>query len=258
MTAQRLTNPQYLLSTLAVTAVNLLLVVFIINALAQSSGVIPADQTTLKTKVVEQSDSPLTISVFNVDASNRDFQAIRFQIQNIGPKSARGYVIFGSGSGSGKLITNFFPSKSFPPGAVNNEEIIIERSNIMSGEDFSISIDYVEFDDGSWWGTDAQSGSNILAGKREGALAAIDLLENLIDVRQSSALSDFRRKKLAELDVPLPADLSGKDFRWQEGFRSGYKGIIGLLKNELVKGQSELRLKLASARGVLNTRRRVE
>jgi len=234
---------------------NICLLVFLMSSvLAQSSDEKLKNQPIIA-GVVSQDGSPLQITVVNVDNSAPDYQLVNFTVQNTGNKSVRGYVIEGANKNTGKIITNFFPAKLFQATVTFTEELLIERENIKSDKTLSLSIDYVEFEDGSSWGKDTQSQSENIAGGRVGAEAAVEQLKKLVEKRDSAALTALLKNNLAELEVSLPETSGNKSEKWKSGFRSGYKSIISFLKVHRDKGDNELLERLEEVRKNLQAER---
>lgn len=233
----------YLMAFVVVTVLNVALAVYLLQiSFAQTNENRFKDQPPVKVELTTQSDSPLRITVINVDNSETSSQTVNFTIQNISNKLIKGYVILGSG----KIVTHFFPVKSFQPRAFNRDELSLERENIKTDEPFLLSIDYVEFDDGSSWGEDKQRQSDNIAGGRAGVKAATEQLKKIINQREITTLTAFFEIQLADVDVPLPESVQSE--KWQSGFRNGYKSIVGFLKGQREKGVEELSKKLDEIR----------
>ena len=232
---------KYLVTFIAVTALNLVLGAFLIH---KSSGQTNkhADQKLLIVEVTAQNDSPLRIMLIDIDNSALSAQKVNYTIQNIANKPVKGYVVWAKGKHTGKISTNFFPTKSFQPGAFYPEELFLERENIKPDESLSLSIDYVEFEDGSSWGEDAQGQSEHLIGARAGAEVAVKELRSLINNRETAALTALLEKNLVDIDVSLPKTVQSE--KWQRGFTNAYKAIVGVLHNQRGQGHNELLKKL--------------
>jgi hypothetical protein len=232
---------KYLVTFIAITALNLVLGAFLIH---KSSGQTNkhADQKPLIVEVTAQNDNPLRIMLIDIDNSALSVQKVNYTIQNIANKPVKGYVVWAKGKNTGKITTNFFPTKSFQPGAFYTEELFLERENIKPDESLSLAIDYVEFEDGSSWGEDVQGQSEHLIGARAGVEVAVKELRNLINNRETVALTALLEKKLVDVDVSLPKSVQSE--KWQKGFTDGYKTIVGFLKNQRGQGHNELLKKL--------------
>src|SRR4028118_1109698 len=86
----------YLLAFIGVTALNVALAVFLLQITSgQTNENRFKDQPPVKVELTTQSDSPLRITVINVDNSETSSQTVNFTIQNISNKLIKGYVILG-------------------------------------------------------------------------------------------------------------------------------------------------------------------
>ena len=232
---------KYLVTFIAITALNLVLGAFLIH---KSSGQTNkhADQKPLIVEVIAQNDNPLRIMLIDIDNSALSVQKVNYTIQNIANKPVRGYVIWAKGKNTGKITTNFFPTKSFQPGTVYTEELSVEREGIKPDESLSLSIDYIEFEDGSSWGEDIQGQSEHLIGARAGVEVAVKELRSLINNRETAALTALLEKNLVDVDVSLPKTAQSE--KWRTGFTDAYKAIVGFLNNQRGQGHNELLKKL--------------
>jgi hypothetical protein len=245
----KLNKKTYTLAFIVVTILNVVLAGFLLRTvLAQTDNKTYKNQPSIVAVSAKQNDSPLLITVVNVDNSNPRYQIVNFTIQNITNKPIRGYVILGGSGSSGKVITNFLPAKSFQPSAIVTEELLIERENIKSDKPFSLSVDYVEFENGNFWGEDSEGQSEQIAGGRAGAEAAADQFINLIDKRETATMDETMKKPLSEVEVRIPETFKDKNEKWQNGFSNGYKGIISFLKNQREKSDDETLKKLREIR----------
>jgi len=154
----------------------------------------------------------------------------------------KGYVVWANGKNTGKITTSFFPTKSFQPGAVYTEELLIERKGIKLDENLSLSVDYIEFEDGSSWGEDVQGQSEHLIGARAGVEVSVKEFKDLINNHGTVALTSILEKKLVDVEVSIPKTLQSE--RWKKGYTDGYKTIIVFLKNHQGQGHNELLKKL--------------
>ena len=236
-------SKKYLVAFVFVMLLNIGLGAFLLHTvLAQTSEKDYRNQPPIIAKTLMQDDSPLRITTVNIDNSASLFQSVNFIIQNIGSKSVKGYVILGIGKNTGKIVTNFFPVKLFETVGVKQDELRLERNNIQPDEILSLSIDYVEFEDGSFWGEDTQGQSEHISGGRAGVKAATEQLKKLVDKHEIVVLTSLLEKALVDVDVPLPESVQSE--KWRKGFENGYKGVVYFLKGQREKGIEEISKRL--------------
>ena len=176
-------------------------------------------QLPVSAEVLQQTDSPIFLSVVNVDNSEGLFQKINFTMQNISDKSIKAYALTGRGT-----ITSIHTKKLFEPDKMTNEVYYVERENIKPNMVITLSIDYVEFEDGTSWGADVFKQSEIIKGYKNGKAGAIEKIRELINKRDSKTLRNLFRQESIETAVPAPD--SKQTDNWQRGFKLGYKSVI--------------------------------
>jgi hypothetical protein len=207
----------------------------------------PVSQTTV-ILAQSQPDSPLHISAVvnhSPDAKKLD---ITFDLWNITDKGIRAYAIKHEvvccdstashirGSSLGNILS---VDKLFLPGQVRSEEIGNEWSTSPI-ERVTLSIDFVEFTDGSRWGPDISKTSERLDGMRAGMKAAKTVLHKLFSDKGSQAVVE-----LIESDMNLLAPGQKHSEAWITGFQTGVKSMSARLVHAYKdKGIAELEKRL--------------
>jgi hypothetical protein len=80
-------NQRYLIGFFCLMTTNILLIVFLWHTVFSQTSKIPLiGQTPIKVEMVRQEDSPLFVTLLDVDNSAETFQTINFSIQNISSK----------------------------------------------------------------------------------------------------------------------------------------------------------------------------
>lgn len=234
-------NRKYFVAIGIVMLVNIALGVFLIhNVFAQKTNVDLTNQLPVKVEVESQKDSPLVVTVLSVETSGELFQNINYTIQNVDRKPIRAYTLVGRKKVGGKIMTRSFMVKLFQPQQVNIAQFEEERANIKEDTKITLSIDYVEFADGSSWGKDEYQTSEQITQEFAGREAAIDYFKRLIENNEQSSLSNELEQNIVDYQVPIPDRQMNE--KAQRGFRTGYKSILSVLQEN--KNQSnELLLK---------------
>lgn len=243
MSIYKLSKSNYWVAFVCLMLLNVLLA-FILwhSVLAQTSDDIIRDQPPVVAEVIKQKDCPLSITVINVDNSALSFQRVDFVLQNTGNKSIRAYVLLGQAKTTGKINTNSFATKLLQTGEFHNDEVFMERKAIKESGRLFLSLDYVEFEDGSSWGADSQGFSKNIAGERAGRLAAIRKTKDLITSRNLTDLTNLLNQNVAEMTVNVPESTMSDG--WQKGYRTGYKGVFSILQRSKEGGIEALSTKL--------------
>lgn len=190
--------------------------------------------------VKKQKDTPLVIS-----ATYADLNALKptygYSLTNVSDKTIRAFTIQGDAfygrlnikeSGatfshltSKKLLLR--PNESCQETAGGNATYTEEVNEIV------LSVDFVEFDDGTTWGVDYYKSKEQLEGQRAGARVA---LENFRKKLETSGFEMFSKEiDKDSIDFALQADTS-KSSKWKNGFQSG----IGIVRNRLKRAIDNL------------------
>ena len=212
------------------------------SVLAQNSDYLIRNQAPIIAEVVKQKDCPLAISIVNVDNSALSFQRVNFVLQNVGNKRIRSYVLVGQAKTTGKINTNSFAEKLLQIGEFHNDEVSVERNALREYRQLFLSLDFVEFEDGSSWGADIQGFSINIAGEREGRLAAIKKIKDLIASRSLTELTNLLEQNVADITVKIPE--STKADGWKRGYQTGYKTVFSILQKSKGGGVEVLSTKI--------------
>lgn len=95
----------------------------------------------------------------------------------------------------------------------------------------TLSVDFVEFDDGSTWGADVYNSRDTLAGQRVGAKAERARLRELLKSGGPSAVFDAVREEVpGRPEITRTAKPSEE---WLKGYRNGVAGIRHRLRQNI-------------------------
>lgn len=183
--------------------------------------------------VEKQEGSPILISSAYAE-SNALKPSYGYSITNVSNKTIRAYAIqsevfFGSENAkeSGVDLVHLIrqpqlltPNESRQKTGGNRSTYSQEVNKIV------LSVDYVEFDDGTSWGANYYKSDEYILGQRAGATAAIDGFRKKLQTGGFEALS--KEIDQDSINFALQADESKSD-RWKSGFQSG----IGFIRNRV-------------------------
>jgi hypothetical protein len=172
-----------------------------------------------------QPESPLTIT-----AKPRWFDEKIFEIfvvvKNIADKPVTAYATTSSNLSVPNSPKACF-IHSFPaPGKMLRQEKTDGKSTWNKTDEenkppqLEFAVDFVEFSDGSTWGTDYCQAKEHLEGFRAGLRAARTLFKKIVAEAGSQSLIDDLIKGPVEIDAPPE-----HSDRWVEAFRSGVEGM---------------------------------
>jgi hypothetical protein len=201
--------------------------------------------------VVPQTDVPLRISSVRFEEPSQGAPEIFFSITNLSDKAISAYAIRQDVRAGAKSMSSTFlidldvKDSSLQPGQTAERFDTVEP---LSGgaHNLSLSVDYVEFADGTKWGSDSFKFAEQLAGQRAGAREAINQFVEILNASGPDAVL-----KTIDLDTVKPTPPAGHSAKWVEGFNLGVEAISIRLKNASKKGglsQVERLLRQSAAR----------
>ena len=223
---------------LLLTAVTASLTAF--NALAtyRLVGHSPANTKTqlLKVLVEAQPDAPLTISSVVDNTSDPLSPVVQFTLTNVGRKPIRAYAI------SNEVRTERAASKGVELNNVTSLRAVLRPHGsepvALDGIAYSeavisikLTVDFVEFTDGTTWGADEFKSAEKLAGRRAGARAAKKRLLALLEAEGALAVLNAVTTDEFKFEPP-----EGQTPEWSDGFRLGVKAVHARIKHENSSG----------------------
>ncbi|MET0622154.1 MAG: hypothetical protein ABW250_04145 [Pyrinomonadaceae bacterium] len=185
--------------------------------------------------IAPQADAPLRIINAFVE-SEQGLVRVRVMTQNQSQKRIRAYSILADAGAYSRLdFANLTtPTAIFQPTQIKTTDISFSEG--QTPESVTLSIDFVEFNDGSTWGLDSHHSRDRLAGQRAGAKAERLRLRALLKGKGPSAVFDSIRE-----DVPDDAGVKADDKHseeWLQGYRNGIGSIRHRLRRSLPAGDS--------------------
>lgn len=187
--------------------------------------------------VATQPESPLIISPLRVEAPEPYIYEILYNLTNIGKKPIRAYtirqVMFVGGQEQEAAtwvdldLTNKMlqPNQSIPEGAV------FQPFSKQTPSNFTLSVDFIEFADGTTWGADLIKSAERMAGRRAGARESVKHLNKIF--KEGGASAVMKALDSGALDFPPPA---GHSAEWNDAFNDGKKMTKSRLKRAMNKG----------------------
>jgi hypothetical protein len=193
-----------------------------------------------------QPESPLTITAKPSWFDEKTFE-IYVVVKNIADKPVTAYAT----TSSNLSVPNSHKAcfiYSFPaPGKMLRRDKTDGKSTWNRADEenkppqLELAVDFVEFSDGSTWGTDDCQAKEHLEGFRAGLRAARTLFRKIVAEAGSQSLIDDLIKGPVEIDAP-----AGRSDRWVEAFRSGVKGMrSSMLRAYQERGLPEIDIELS-------------
>ena len=190
------------------------------NAQESEKPANPLQYPLVKFEAAPQLGCPVELTVVGV--SNRGPEAM-LRLKNVGTKAIKVHTIVINADPRSYLWTSIIEPIRLQPGQSHSEPVTIIFPNQNKGGVATVSLDYIEFSDGTTWGSDVFGKSKDVAKYREGRKVAI---ANLMRLLRGTDAADFTH----ELDlqpgarygepVLTPDELSHKVDYTNKGYQS--------------------------------------
>lgn len=208
--------------------------------LARNAGLAGQKITDSELSVLPQPDAPLRISPQSHDTSDPRTPEIIFQLMNVGDKPVRAYSIVQVTKRGEDRSVSFLLSDGETRAIVQPGQYITDSITYNSLTDVrshvTLSIDIVEFSDGTLWGPNARKSAELLKGRRAGVRDA----RGRISAAYKSDGLDAAIKAL-EIDSSDSGEKNSDSTEWDEGYRLGYSQATNRLRRLLDKsGKGQL------------------
>jgi hypothetical protein len=189
--------------------------------------------------VKKQTNVPLLISTAVVTSNNPLKPIYNYSITNISSKSIRAYtikseILYGEKNAQqiGSILTHLPTLSKLLQSNHSQQESRGGTTYSEPVNEIILSVDFVEFADGSAWGEDYFKAAERLAGQRAGGKVAIS------NFRQKLGTAEFRftsnEIESESLELASAVDKS-KSSNWKDGYQSG----IGIVRNRLNRALNE-------------------
>ncbi|HEX8068484.1 MAG TPA: hypothetical protein VF546_00935 [Pyrinomonadaceae bacterium] len=171
------------------------------------------------------------IAVVETDISNQTSPYVKYTVRNLSNKAVRGYTILeetvtNKGKGVGATITSLDNDGKLLQPLQEKPEVFDNLRGSSPLISLTLSVDYVEFADGTVWGKDTQGGAESFAGQREGRRQALTKIRAISDEQGMGAVAELLGREGVE--VAAPPD--GRSQSWTYGFRVGHNAALYRLR----------------------------
>lgn len=192
-----------------------------------------------KISVEQQPESMLLISTAFLDSSDPLSPQYTYTITNVSNKPIRAYAIkesvaFGSGKAHATGVDlSHLPSLSLllQPHQSRTLHNAGSSKYTQPVSELILSVDFIEFTDGSTWGDDSFHSAQRLAGRRAGGRAAVKKFRERLKTGGPDILTDT----VIQNEIVQPDNqVASQD--WQEGFQAGVGMVCNRLKNAKGRG----------------------
>lgn len=192
-----------------------------------------------------QAGAPLTLRITHVTPSDTKAPEFSYEVLNTSPQAVSAYAIrhdvtVGKSQTRGIMLTSMRSGDSLLYQQARVEENFTGVTYAAEVSKVILSVDFVEFEDGTMWGADTFKMSEKLAGRRAGGKAALDKLRQLSKTRGLKVVVDSLEENMEVAAPALESEL------WKEGFDEGVRIVQVTLKHaQRTKGVGALEQELS-------------
>lgn len=199
----------------------------------------PADTRPPIVTVQSQMGTPLVLSARRIVGGNEEYSEIAFDLVNVSDKPIRAYAIkqevavAGTPRSGTALFINLDLSNS-PRLPINQITTTFNTFDLIPSKEaqqVSLSIDYVEFSDGTSWGPDSAKFAVQSAGQRAAMLVLSKRLRSFLSVGDPDEVMRAIETSAASVEPP-----DRRSDEWKEAFRLARTSIVSRLKRAQTKG----------------------
>lgn len=196
--------------------------------------------------VSEQEGAPLRVLSTSVESAEPRAFRLKVIVQNQSLKEIRAYAITSvtatekEQGGNTNFINLTRRDGIWRPTEVRPIEVSDCQDEPIRS--VKLTVDFVEFSDGTTWGPDANNSRDLLAGQREGARAERQRMRQLLKSKGRAAVAEvINSDDRGEVEAP---DGSNRSEKWLIGFRAGVGSIRARLKEALQSGAEKMEREL--------------
>lgn len=190
-------------------------------------------------EIEEQADSPLYLTFVKAESPTAYTTEVELSALNTSSKPITAYAIRHKvmlkrwENGGSSFARSISPGSVFQPGQTRSLSFGGGAYYSEPVKAISVSVDFVEFVDGTRWGKDSYRSGEHLDGMRAGGWAASRYLNNLFKEGGVAAVTNVLETEAESISSP-----DDRSPRWKEGFRTGINIFFDRIKHAYNKGGS--------------------
>lgn len=202
----------------------------LVLASSQLYAAITTQDQVVNISVQPQAESPLILTIISITPSTLRTPEFNYEVLNISPKAVSAYAIrrdavIGNSQNSGVTLTSMRAVSSLLYPQARLEESFMGVTYAADVGEIKLSVDFVEFEDGTTWGADTFKMSEKLAGRRAGGQATLKKLRELSKTQGMEATINILEGDIAVTVQPDKTKL------WREGFDEGVRIVQAQLQH---------------------------
>jgi hypothetical protein len=187
--------------------------------------------------VAPQPESPLVISPLRVESPEPQVYEILYNVTNISSKPILAYtisqikVVGRQEQKEATWVDLDLTNKMLQPNQSIPEGYAFEIPSKQLPSDITLAIDFIEFADGTTWGTDSFKVAERIAAQRYGARESVKHLLKIFNEGGAKAVMDALESGALNFSPP-----AGHSPEWNQAFANGKNVIRDRLKKAMEKG----------------------
>jgi hypothetical protein len=187
--------------------------------------------------VAPQTESPLVISPLRVEAPAPNTYEILYNLTNLGKKPIRAYTIRqlmlvrGQEQDSATFVDLDLTNRTLQPNQSISESAVLQPFAKQTPSNFTVSVDFIEFTDGTTWGVDLFKFAERMAAQRLGMREAAQRLLKIFNERGASAVVNALDSGVLDFTPP-----PGHSAEWNKAFDGGKNITKSRLRKAMEKG----------------------
>ena len=203
-----------------------LVTVFCAGAFAQAPGQDTKTTVAFEVEIASQPDCPLKLSL----GAPRTGAPLTVKLQNTGDKPVHGYVFVIDDRSAKQIYTSVRPVHM-----IGTDRPEFENPNLLKPATLKISVDYVEFSDGTSWGGDEFGRSKYIKAYLTGRDLAVSRLKEMtggtIPEEFQKMLDAFGSYSISE-----PARINRPDNEKRQT-QAGYRAVVEMLRRSTKRAE---------------------
>jgi len=191
--------------------------------------------------ITPQPGAPLQIISTWVESGKPDNFRLVAQVQNQSNKGIRAYTLNSliasdkQQNGRSQFMNLTQSAAIWQPTEIRTIEVSDSQDNQIKR--VTLTLDFVEFVDGTEWGPDSANSHDLLAGQREGAKLTRRHLHQVMRTQGLDAVVVEIKK--GEDGQSKPTTTGGHSNQWAEGFRNGVASVRRRISNAISSGNKD-------------------
>lgn len=178
----------------------------------------------VKFSVLPQPDSPILLGIEYVDQSMDLRRFLKFELKNVAVKPIRSATVLIS-DGHRRIYSSTGFLESLESGGLSGGGAFLDEMDLSGTYNATLTVDFVLFTDGSYWGDNKAGDSDINHGYESGLRMAVFDVRAEMKVGNTAELLRFLSRQITESNIN--ERLVNANTKFKKGYRFGYAATLG-------------------------------